>query len=90
MKGNVISVADIGQRVVVENDRGAVYGGVVKALSSSGVIVACDEVDLGYGWEPEHRVMAFRQDQVRRAGDWLRWRCGPACVRLMAMSPWRW
>jgi len=55
----------IGKTVIATNDAGARYRGVARAeLYDGRVIVACEWVDIGNGWEREKQERTFRIEQV--------------------------
>ena len=55
-------------RVTAENERGAKYSGVVRGFTEGGkVLVACDRVDLGYGWEKVREIRVFEREQITNA-----------------------
>lgn len=67
----------LGQQITATNAAGARYRGRVKALLGNGrVVVACDEIDIGYGgWERCGEIKVFEPEQVAQ------WPPSPSAAR---------
>jgi len=67
----MITINDIGKRVIATTDQDAIYAGILIAVGMWDAQIECDRVDIGHGWELENATRRFRLDQVELANHWI-------------------